>query len=113
VGRGLGPQQQLALLVLFNAPSGLTIAELATAIEVPDRRTRKIAESLGDRGLVVTIRSRGASQRVWHFQRWHVHASWRERQEFNLAQVIYWARRQAIAEGEPCPQCGCRCQGRI
>jgi hypothetical protein len=53
-------------LALLAVPSsGLTTAELAAELDVPDRRTRKITAALRERGEVVIVDEPPGPRRVW------------------------------------------------
>ena len=108
MSRGLGPTQRRALTIWPTNTRGLTIAELSDALDVPERRTRKIVDSLVERGLVASVRQAGTPTRVWLFSSWRSHVLWRERQALNLAQVIQFARSEIARDGLGCPNCGWR-----
>jgi len=62
VTRGLGSVQLRLLDVLDRAGRGMTVAELAAALDVTPRRCREVVDSLRDRRRVAVTRERIATQ---------------------------------------------------
>jgi predicted ArsR family transcriptional regulator len=109
VSRGLGATQRRAVEILEAQPSGLTVAELAARLGVPERRARKVADSLVERKLVVIVKESGAPQRVWHVDRHGYHrltmlgiARAKLRREQQTKEMLIRIRRLESI----CPCCG-------
>jgi hypothetical protein len=69
VSRGLGPQQRAAIALMRPAIDGLTVADLAPALGVGDRRCRAIVASLVGRGMAVVTYDQGGFVRAWNPRR--------------------------------------------